>query len=405
MIILTINSGSTSIKFKLYEMPQETVIAEGKISQIGQKDPSITIRSATFNQTGTDPLIKDHRSGIDLLIKKLSAPGSGIISSIGEIEGIGHRLINIGDKVSSSSIVDERIISFIEDSLDLAPLHNPPSLAGLKICRDIFGQKPNVGVFDNLFHKDMPRQAYLYGLPYEYYEKYRIRKYGFHGIAYTSMMDRLKGALDVTGSRIIAMMLGGGSSITAIKNCTSIDTSMGFTPAEGLIMSTRCGDIDPAIMVYLIKKEGLSYQGLDEVINMRSGVFGLSGKYRDHKDIESGYYKKDISCIRALDAYAYRIKKYIGSYLAVLNGADALVFGGGIGENSHLTRRLVLSGLDHFGICLDKTKNEGLTKKELQEKKVIEVSKAGSSIKVFVVDVDEEVVIAREAYLLIKDVT
>jgi acetate kinase len=295
------------------------------------------------------------------------------------------------------SKIDSSIIGLIREYTRLAPLHNPPNLLGIEVCMEIFRDIPNIAVFDNLFHKDIPQEAYIYGLPYEYYEKYGIRRYGFHGIAYSYMTGRLKKLMqdDFKRSNIVAIMLGGGSSVTAIKNGTSIDTSMGFTPAEGLIMSTRCGDIDPAILPFIMKNENLSPDEIDDVINKKSGFLGLSGKHSNYKDIENGYLKGDEDCIRVINTYVYKIKKYIGSYAAAMNGLDAIVFGGGIAENSKITRQLILSDMQFLGIRLDRLKNNNLKDEGV-------ISSADSEVIVLVSEVDEESIIAGETFRILS---
>ena len=396
MKVLTINSGSTSIKFRVFDMPQETVLAEGGINNIGLDDSTLTFIAGNHSETSIPYEVANHRAGLELIISKLSDPDTGVIKDIRDIGAIGHRVVNIGDRVSKHSLIDSLIIDYLKECINLAPLHNPPNLLGIEVCIDIFGNTPNVAVFDNLFHKDMPPEAYLYGLPYEYYEKYRIRKYGFHGLAYTSMISSIENLMQksIPESKIIAIMLGGGSSITAVKNGRSIDTSMGFTPAEGLIMSTRCGDIDPAIIPFIMKNEHLNTDEVDDIINKQSGILGLSGKYNNHKDLQDGYLAGDGDCIRALNSYVYRIKKYIGAYVSVMNGLDAIVFGGGIGENSSITRELILSEMDFFGIGLDKKRNSNIERQGI-------ISTDDSKVLVYVVHLDEESVIARETFKIV----
>ncbi len=397
MKILTINSGSTSIKFKVFDMPGEDLLADGGIKDIGMEHASLTFISEKHCEKNASYEITDHRTGLELIIAKLQDRDVDVIRDIKDIDAIGHRVVNIGDRVLEHSMIDSRIIAFLKECVSLAPLHNPPNLLGIEVCMDIFGDTPNVAVFDNLFHKDMPPEAYLYGLPYRYYQKYRIRKYGFHGIAYTYMIDRLSGLIDkdILKAKVIAIMLGGGSSISAVRYGKSIDTSMGFTPTEGLIMSTRCGDIDPAIIPFIIKNEGLDADQVDDVINKESGILGLSGKYSNYKDLQEGYLDGDESCTRALNSYVYRIKKYIGSYVAALNGLDTIVFGGGVGENSSIIRELILTGMDFLGIKLDRNKNINLNKEGI-------ISSEDSRVQVFVVHLDEESVIARETFKFLK---
>ena len=335
---------------------------------------------------------------LNLIMEKLSDIKTGVIKNKGDIDAIGHRVVNIGDRASSPLILDDKVIGYIKDCLDLAPLHNPPNLIGIKLCRKIFGEGAiNVAVFDNIFYKDIPKKAYLYGIPYSFYEKYKIRKYGFHGIAYTYMVERISNLLkkDLKDLKIIALMLGGGSSITAVANKKTVDTSMGFTPTEGLIMSTRSGDLDPSIVTYIMEKEGIDIESMNEIINKRSGLLGLSEKYDDFKDIENGVLSGDKDCIRAYNSYCYRIKKYIGSYIATLNGVDVIVFGGGIGENSYLAREAILSELDYLGIKLDEEKNKNLLGEGY-------ISLPDSKVLICVVSVDEELIIAKESYKLVS---
>jgi len=399
MKILIINSGSTSIKFKLFNMPSEALLSYGKVENIGSASSLVSLWTDNYFEENKPYNIPDHRAGLSLVIDKFSSAKAGVIKDKNEISAIGHRVVNIGDRISSSVIVDEKILDLIEECLELAPLHNPANLLGIKVCREIFKNTVNVAVFDNIFHKDMPAKAYLYGISYDYYEKYRIRKYGFHGIAYTYMTDRVSKILgkDLSKLKIIAVMLGGGSSITAYKFGKTIDTSMGFTPAEGLFMSTRSGDMDPTIVTYLMKKEDLNPAEIDEIINRKSGLLGLSRKFQEFRDIEKGVLNNDIDCIRAFDSYCYKIKKYIGSYAAAMNGIDAIVFGGGIGENSFMTREEILEDLGCFGIEIDKIKNKTLSGEGI-------ISSPKSRVPVFVVKVDEEIVITRECYKFLKNI-
>jgi len=396
MKILIINSGSTSIKFKLFDMPEENIIAEGRIENIGQINTLFTFISKNFTFIDKPYKVADHKIGLNIIIELLSKPPASVIKNKNDIDAIGHRYVNIGDRISNHCIVDEEVIEKIKESLELAPLHNPACLMGIEVSMNLFKNKPNVVVFDNIFHKAIPPKAYLYGIPYDYYEKYRIRKYGFHGIAYTYMVSRVSELLgiDYKKMKIVAIMLGGGSSITAIKNGKTMDTSMGFTPAEGLFMSTRSGDMDPAIIGYLMKKEDLNPAEIDEIINQKSGLLGLSRKYKNFIDIEKGVEEGDVDCIRAFDSYVFRIKKYIGSYAAIMNGLDLIIFGGGIGENSSITRESILDDMTYFGIIIDKDKNKNLRGEQI-------ISASDSKVPVAVVRVNEEIVIARETYNMV----
>ena len=400
MNILTINSGSTSIKFKLYKMPEEGVIASGKIENIGFDKSLISFKTDLESVNSDDVRIADHKAGLNFIIDKLTDSKTGVIKDKKEIYAVGHRIVNIGDRVNCHVVIDSQMVETVRECIDLAPLHNPPNLTGIEVSIDVFGKDTlNVGVFDNIFHKNMPPKAFLYGIPYEYYEKYSIRKYGFHGIAYTYMVETGAAMIgkDLKNIRIIVMMLGGGSSISAVKNGISVDTSMGFTPAEGLIMSTRSGDMDPAILTYLMCKENLGFKEIDSIINKKSGILGLSKKYSDFVNIQKGVKGNDPDSIRAFESYCYRIKKYIGSYAAVMDGVDLIIFGGGIGENSPMMRENTLSDLNYLGISLDKEINNN---DKLGERLI---SSAGSKVPVCIVKVDEELIIAREAYNLVKN--
>jgi acetate kinase len=397
--ILTINSGSTSIKFKLYKMPDEDVIASGKIENIGFDKSLISLKTKLGSENSDDIHIADHQAGLNFIIDKLTNSKTGVIKDKKEIYAVGHRIVNVGDKVSSHVVINDQMVETLRDCIDLAPLHNPPNLVGMEVSIDVFGKDTiNIGVFDNIFHKNMPSHAFLYSIPYEYYEKYRIRKYGFHGIAYTYMVETGAALIgkDLKNIKIIVLMLGGGSSITAVKNGISIDTSMGFTPTEGLIMSTRCGDIDPAILPYLMNKENIGAKEIDNIINKKSGILGLSKKYTDFVNIQKGVMENDPDCIRAFESYCYRIKKYIGAYVAVMDGVDLIIFGGGIGENSPMTREKILADLSVFGISLEKEINYN---DSLGERLI---SSGSSKVPVCIVKVNEELVIARETYHLVK---
>jgi len=397
--ILTINSGSTSIKFKLYRMPEEDVIAGGKIENIGFDKSLISFKTNLGSENSDDIQIADHKAGLNFIIDKLTNSKTGVIKDKKEIYAVGHRIVNVGDKVSSHVVINDQIVETLRDCIDLAPLHNPPNLVGVEVSIDVFGKDSiNTGIFDNIFHKNMPSHAFLYGLPFEYYEKYRIRKYGFHGIAYANMVETGAALIgkDLQNIKIIVLMLGGGSSITAVKNGISIDTSMGFTPTEGLIMSTRCGDIDPAILPYLMNKENIGAKEIDNIINKKSGILGLSKKYTDFVSIQKGVLENDPDCIRAFESYCYRIKKYIGAYVAAMDGVDLIIFGGGIGENSPMTREKILTDLSVFGISLEKEINYN---DSLGERLI---SSGSSKVPVCIVKVNEELIIARETYYLVK---
>jgi acetate kinase len=398
MNILTINSGSTSIKFKLYRMPQEEVLASGKIENIGLSNSFFSLTTKQIDQKNQKIEIKDHKQGLTFIIDTLTDRDLNLIKDKKEIHAIGHRVVNVGDRIDTHQIINDQLLETLRECIDLAPLHNPPNLVGIEVSLDVFGKDiKNAAIFDNIFHKDMPKKAFLYGIPYDYYEKYRIRKYGFHGIAYTYMAScaaRIAGK-DLKKSKLILMMLGGGSSITAVDKGISVDTSMGFTPTEGLIMSTRCGDIDPAIIPFIMNRENLSCKDADDLINKKSGLLGLSKKHSNFIDIYNGVLNNDESCVRAFESYCYRIKKYIGAYVAAMDGVDIIAFGGGIGENNPMVREKILSDLNFLGLKLNKEYN---TNDALGERAI---TSSDSKVCACIVNVDEELIIAQETFKLI----
>ena len=373
--------------------------AKGLLERIGLNESLVTHKPTGGETYKLITDIPDHTTGINMVMEVLCDPEHGVIKNVNEIKAVGHRVVNGGENYKESVLIDNDVKKTIEECIELAPLHNPANLKGILSVEKLIPGVPQVAVFDTSFHQTMPDYAYMYALPYEYYEKYRIRKYGFHGIAYTYMVE--KGAAligkDLKNIRIIMLMLGGGSSITAVKNGISIDTSMGFTPAEGLIMSTRCGDIDPAILTYLMNKENIGAKEIDNIINKQSGILGLSKKYSDFINIQKGVRENDTDCIRAFDCYCYRIKKYIGAYAAVMDGVDLIIFGGGIGENSPMAREKILADLSILGISLDREINNN---DKLGERLI---SSDKSKVPVCVAKVDEELIIARETYNLVKN--
>jgi len=377
-------------------MPEEKVLAYGKVENIGLNDSRFIFYSNGYSEEKESYVISEHKIGLQILINKLKSPEAKVIKSKKEINAIGHRVVHIGDKASSPLKINRKVIKSIEDCIGLAPLHNPHNLTGIRICMKLFKNITNVGVFDNTFHKDIPEKAFMYSIPVKYYKKYKIRRYGFHGIAYYYMVDRVANLLckDLAKLKIIALVLGGGSSVVAYKLGKSFDTSMGFTPLEGLFSSTRCGDLDPSIPIYLMEKEYLNIRKIEQILNKHSGIFGLSEGHKDFREIEKGVISKDKKCLRAFESYTYRIKKYIGAYIAAMNGVDVIIFGGGIGENSYLAREAILKDLDFIGIKIDKDKNRNLSKEGF-------ISHLDSQVKICVVNIDEELVIARQTYNLI----
>ncbi|MDY0382338.1 MAG: acetate kinase [Atribacterota bacterium] len=393
MKILVVNSGSSSIKYRLFDMADESLLANGLVERIG-------IQGSLINHypAGKDAFIKeieipDHRKGIELVIDALLDNKYGVIKSISEITAVGHRVVHGGEKYSGSVLLNDDVMDTLNEFIELAPLHNPPNILGIKVCQELLPGIPQVGVFDTAFHQSIPEQAFLYGLPYSFYEKYRIRRYGFHGTSHKYVAQKAAEILgkDLKELKVITCHLGNGSSITAVKEGKSVDTSLGFGTISGVIMGTRCGDIDPAIIPYLMEKEKLNFKEINDVLYKKSGFMGLSeGISSDMRDLEAQVSNGNKRAKRTLDVLYYGLKKYIGAYTAAMNGLDVLVFTAGIGENSPLLRKTVCEGLSFFGIEIDDKKNDGL-----KGKKAI-ISTENSKVKIFVIPTDEELMIAHD---------
>ncbi|WP_153464773.1 acetate kinase [Sediminibacillus terrae] len=390
--ILAINAGSSSLKFQLIEMPEETVIAKGLVERIGIENSVFTLEAAgEKDETTTD--IPDHEQAVKMLLDKLTA--SGVIQSLDEIEGVGHRVVHGGERFSDSVKITDEVIREIEEVSDLAPLHNPANLTGIRAFREILPEVPAVAVFDTAFHQTMPEQSYLYSLPYEYYEKYGIRKYGFHGTSHKYVSQRAAEllGLPLEQLRLISCHLGNGASIAAIENGKSIDTSMGFTPLAGVTMGTRSGNIDPALIPYIMDKTGKTANEVMTVLNKESGMLALSGFSSDLRDITERADDKDERAELALEVFAERIHKYLGSYAARMHGVDAIIFTAGVGENSTEIRERVLKGLEFMGVYWDPSLNNIRGKEAF-------INYPHSPVKVFVIPTNEEVMIARDTVRL-----
>ncbi|MBN2436047.1 MAG: acetate kinase [Spirochaetes bacterium] len=397
MIILVINCGSSSIKFQLFDMPTKKDMAKGLIERIGEDDAKITYKYNGEKHVEVLP-IKDHKAGLAKLAQMITDEKTGVISSLSEIEAVGHRVVHGGECYNSSVLIDETVIKGIDECAELAPLHNPPNLMGINEAMSMFPGAKNVAVFDTAFHQTIPDYAFTYPLPHKYYEDYKVRRYGFHGTSHAYVTERSAELLGkpVDQVNLITCHLGNGCSITAVKNGKSVDTSMGLTPLEGLVMGTRSGDIDPAILFYLAKKENLKMEDFDRILNKESGLLGISGISNDQRNLEDLQDTNERAKL-ALDIFDYKLKKYIGSYMAVLNDVDAIVFTGGIGENGSLTRGKSCSGLEALGVQIDDRKNE-----ETIRGKEGEISKPSSKVKILVVPTDEEGRIASDTYQLVK---
>ena len=396
MNILVINCGSSSLKFQLINSESEGVLAKGLCERIGI-DGKLTYQPEGGEKTASDTAMPTHTEAIQFVIDALTDEKTGVVKSLDEINAVGHRVVHGGEKFASSVVIDDEVLKAIEECNDLAPLHNPANLIGINACRELMPGVPMVAVFDTAFHQTMPSKAYMYGLPYEYYEKYKVRRYGFHGTSHSFVSKRVAElvgkAYDET--KTIVCHLGNGASICAVENGKSVDTSMGLTPLEGLVMGTRSGDIDPAIMEFLAKKENLDIAGLMNVLNKKSGVYGLSNNLSsDFRDLSEAAADGNEIAELALDVFAYRVAKYVGSYTAAMNGVDNIVFTAGIGENSAIVRTMVCKYLGYLGIEID----EELNGKRGQE---IIISTPESKVKVLVVPTNEELAIARETVALV----
>jgi acetate kinase len=371
-------------------MENENVLAQGLIQRIGINNSYLEFNN-NQDKLVIEKEIPDHITAVKLLIDTLLSKDHGVLKSIEEIEAVGHRLVHGGEKYKQAVIINQEIIKQLEKTVELAPLHIPPNIAGIKICQKLLPNKAQIGVFDTAFHHTIPEKAYVYALPYQYYQKHKIRKYGFHGTSHKYIAKRTAKLLDkpVEKLKIISCHLGNGASITAVKNGKSIETSMGFTPLEGLIMGTRSGDFDPAIIPFLLEKENLKISELDDVLNKKSGLLGVSGVSSDFRDIENAAAKGKKQAQLAIELFNYRVQKYIGAYAAVMNGVDAVTFTAGIGENSISVRKKILNKLGYLGIKLDNEKN-----KIRGQEKII--SADDSKVKALVIPTNEELVIARE---------
>lgn len=390
MNILILNCGSSSIKFQIAEMPDYNVIIQGSVERIGYEDAEF--KFSLVKQKIIQPVLS-HEEGINLIINTLFKSNFGIETK--DINAIGHRVVQGGDKQNISVLIDDKVIDYIESIKDLAPLHNPNHLAGIYACRKLLPNVPQVAVFDNGFHMSLPRSTYIYGIPYEYYEKYRIRRYGFHGIAFRSMAEEVDKILNETHKnyKIVNLMLGSGTTANALKYGKSVEVSTGFTPHEGLIQSTRAGDIDAAAILYLMKKENLSIEQADELINKKSGWKGLSGISNDMREIYQASQSGNERAKLTIDAVCHRFKKYVGAYSAIMEGIDILVFSGGVGQNAPYIREKVCKGLEYMGIELDQYKNQNTAGI---------ISKDSSKVKVIVVNANEEKIIAQDTYEICK---
>ncbi len=392
MIILVVNCGSSSLKYQVLDMTNEKVLCKGNAEKIGLKDSFIGHKK-NGQTTKVEAYCKDHSDAFKEIIRILTDPELGVIKSTDEIGAIGHRVVHGAQKFSSSMLITDEVIKGVEECVPLGPLHNPANLLGIRACMDVMPGKKNVAVFDTAFHQTMAPSAYMYALPYEYYTKYGIRKYGFHGTSHRFVTKRAAEFLgrDEKGLKLISCHVGSGASIAAVKDGKCVDTTMGLTPLEGLMMGTRCGDLDPAVVTFIQKREGLEPEELDTLMNKKSGLLGIGG-FSDARDIHAAAASGDEKAKLAFEMFVHRVKKYIGAYMAELNGADAIIFTAGLGENDDLFREMTCADMDYLGIKLDVEKNRGLRGKEA------DLSAPDSKVKILLIPTDEELMIARDTY-------
>ena len=397
MKVLVINCGSSSLKYQLIDMETENSLAQGLVERIGIEGSVLTQKVEGKDKYIVKTPMKNHKEAIEIVLKALVDGEHGVIKSMDEITAVGHRVVHGGEKYASSVLITDEVKKSIEECYKLAPLHNPPNMIGIEACEELMPNTPMVAVFDTAFHQTMPKEAFLYALPYELYSENGIRKYGFHGTSHMYVSNKVAEVMgkDIKDLKIVTCHLGNGASLCAVKNGVSIDTTMGFTPLDGIVMGTRSGSIDPAIVLYLINELKYSTEDVNTLLNKKSGVLGISGVSSDFRDIEDAAAKGDERAILALDIYHYRIRTQIGAYAAAMGGVDAIVFTAGVGENGPETREACLEGLEFLGVKVDKEKNN-------VRGKVREISTEDSTVKAFVIPTNEELVIARDTKDLVK---
>ncbi|PLX98640.1 MAG: propionate kinase [Desulfuromonas sp.] len=401
MDILALNCGSSSVKYQLFDWEKKEIIAKGMVERVTIGD-SFIIHEVPGRDTYREEYeCPDHEVAIHLILKTLAANETGVVSSMDEISAVGHRVVHGGEKFARSVMIDNEVLNAIKEVQHLAPLHNPPNISGIEAAQANLPNVPHIAIFDTAFHQTMPEHAYIYPLPYEWYEKHSVRRYGFHGTSHLYVSKRASVLLgkEPKDCNIITMHIGNGVSHCAIKNGISVDTSMGLTPLEGAVMGTRCGDIDPAIPAFIMEKEELSPKEIDSVLNKKSGVLGITGHYTDRRDVLEGIENGDEKCKLALEIEAYRLKKYIGSYCAALGRLDAVVFTAGVGEMGADIREKALENLEHIGIILDKEVNT----RTMTRKVETEITTPDSPVKVFVIPTDEELVFTEDVVAILEN--
>ena len=398
MKILVLNCGSSSVKYKLMSMGKKETLAQGGVEKIGLYGAFLKFTDNDGKKVVLEHAMPNHQEAIDFILKTLTSKEYGCVESLNEIDAIGHRVVHGGDKFSSSVLITNEVLQKIIECIPLAPLHNPPNIEGIRAIEAIIPGKPQVAVFDTSFHQTMPAEAYMYALPYRYYRDYAVRRYGFHGTSHRYVSQRVCEFLGVDPSekKIITCHIGNGGSIAAVKYGKSVDTSMGFTPVEGLMMGTRSGDVDAGVLSYIMEKDHLSAEGMSNLVNKQSGVLGISEMSSDMRDIENAANEGNERAILTLGMYDYRIKKYVGAYAAAMGGVDIIVFTGGVGENQWETRRTVCEGLEFMGVEFDAEKNDRLRGDEAI------ISKPTSRVQVLVIPTDEETMIASDTQEIVS---
>ena len=397
MKVLVINCGSSSLKYQVLDMTNESLLAKGLVERIGMEGSVITHEKTGMDKYKLVTPMEDHKDAIAQVLMAIQDADHGVVTSMDEIGAVGHRVVHAGEKYADSVLITEEVIKALEECVELAPLHNPPNLLGIAACKELMPTTPMVGVFDTAFHQTMPAESYLYALPYEYYTKYGVRRYGFHGTSHKYVSQRAADMLNVNINdlKIITCHLGNGASVSAIKGGKCIDTSMGFTPLEGLVMGTRSGDIDPAIVNFIAKKEGLSHEEADSVLNKKSGVLGISGVSSDFRDIEAALEDGNERAALALKVFAHKVRFYIGAYIAEMNGVDAIVFTAGVGENDIYMREVICQELGNLGIKLDVVKNKVRGKETV-------ISTEDARVKLLLIPTNEELMIARDTLNIVS---
>ena len=397
MNVLVVNCGSSSLKYQLIDSETEKVLAKGLCERIGIDGSRLVYQPAGCDKMITEAPMPTHKQAIQMVLDALTNSENGVIKSLEEVGAVGHRVVHGGEKYASSVVINDDVMAAIEECNDLAPLHNPANIIGINACKDLMPNTPMVAVFDTAFHQTMPDKAYMYGLPYKYYDEYKVRKYGFHGTSHSFVSKATADflGLDINNSKIIVCHLGNGSSISAVLNGKSIDTTMGLTPLEGLVMGTRSGDIDPSIIEFIAKKENLDIDGVMKVLNKESGVYGLSGLSSDFRDLENAAEEGDKKAALAREVFNYRAAKFVAGYIAAMNGVDAIAFTAGVGENDHGVRAGICEYLGFMGITIDAEANKARGKETI-------ISTPDSKVTVCIMPTNEELAIARETLALVK---